>query len=417
MIVLWITNLPLPDAQEALFHTKQSKEGWLVQLAILLSSSPGISLYIASRVPGLKEERQFEIGNIHYYCFPGTYVNGVEMQEYWKRCYSSIKPDIVHIQGTECNHSVQFVMAYPNAKTVVSIQGLVSVISRYYYGGIPEKVLQKYQSLYRRIKGISMTRCYQSMCKAAESEKYIIQHVKYVIGRTEWDKNHVFLINPNIEYYIGNETMRPMFYTNRWTYEKCDPHTIFVTQGLVPYKGFHQVLKSMAIVKKTFPDVKLRVALVPEIKAPLRWRSRIMAGEYQMYLRNLVKQFDLIDNIEVLGVLSEAEMVSAMLSSNIFVSPSAIENSPNSLCEAQLLGMPAVASYVGGTPTIADDGKATKLYRYEEYDMLASHILMVFNGLLDTKQLNYARDLALTRNNATRNVVDLINIYKEIYAK
>lgn len=417
MIVLWITNLPLAEAQAYLFHTKQSKEGWLVQLAILLSSSPGISLYIASRVPGLKEERQFEIGNIHYYCFPGTYVNGVKMQEYWKKCYSSINPDIVHIQGTECNHSAQFVEACPDAKIIVSIQGLVSVIRRYYYGGISEKVLQKYQSLYRRIKGLSMARCCQGVCKAAESEKYIIQHVKYVIGRTEWDKTHISLINPDIEYYVGNETMRPLFYTNRWAYEKCEPHTIFVTQGLVPYKGFHQMLKALAIVKKAFPDVKLKVALVPEIKAPLGWKRRIVADEYQMFLREMVERLDLAGNIEVLGAMTESEMVRTMLSCNIFVSPSAIENSPNSLCEAQLLGMPAVASYVGGTPTIAEDGKATKLYRYEEYDMLASHIILVFKGGIDYNQLNYARNLALTRNNALRNADGLINIYKDIYAK
>ena len=255
------------------------------------------------------------------------------------------------------------------------------------------------------------------MCKAAESEKYIIQHVKYVIGRTEWDKTHISLINPDIEYYVGNETMRPLFYTNRWAYEKCEPHTIFVTQGLVPYKGFHQMLKALAIVKKAFPDVKLKVALVPEIKAPLGWKRRIVADEYQMFLREMVERLDLAGNIEVLGAMTESEMVRTMLSCNIFVSPSAIENSPNSLCEAQLLGMPAVASYVGGTPTIAEDGKATKLYRYEEYDMLASHIILVFKGGIDYNQLNYARNLALTRNNALRNADGLINIYKDIYAK
>ena len=176
MIVLWITNLPLAEAQAYLFHTKQSKEGWLVQLAILLSSSPGISLYIASRVPGLKEERQFEIGNIHYYCFPGTYVNGVKMQEYWKKCYSSINPDIVHIQGTECNHSAQFVEACPDAKIIVSIQGLVSVIRRYYYGGISEKFC-KNTSLYIEELKDSLWRDVVRVCVRQLSQKNILSNM------------------------------------------------------------------------------------------------------------------------------------------------------------------------------------------------------------------------------------------------
>ena len=107
-------------------------------------------------------------------------------------------------------------------------------------------------------------------------------------------------------------------------------------------------------------------------------------------------------------------MVNAMLASNIYVSPSAIENSPNSLCEAQLLGMPTIASYVGGTPTIADDGKATEMYRYEEVEMLADKIIKIFESGPDRERIRYARELALNRHDASRNVNDLLNIYRSI---
>lgn len=415
MKVLWITNLPLAEAQEYIFHTIQAKEGWLVQLSQRLSRMPDIELAVASRTNGLHQELDFEINNIHHYCFPGNYTGyGSVMEEYWKRIYDTIHPDVVHIHGTECAHSASFVKACPQAKTVVSIQGMASVISRYYFGGIPQKELEKYTTLYNRYKGNTIRRGYQRMVEMGEREKYILSHVKYAMGRTDWDKTHVLNINPDIHYFVGNETMRPLFYENRWDFEKCIPHTIFVTQGGAPYKGFHKMLEALTIVKKTFPDVKLRVALLPNIKKPSSWKARLLEGEYGHYLREKIQEFDLEKNIEVLGALSEQGMVETMLASNIFVSPSAIENSPNSLCEAQLLGIPAIASYVGGTPTIAEDGRAAVLYRYEEVEMLAQIIIRVLRFGADIQLIETAREVALKRHDGEKNAQEMVSVYKRI---
>lgn len=415
MKVLWITNLPLAEAQEHIFHTIQAKEGWLVQLSQRLSRMPDIELAVASRTNGLHQELDFEINNIHHYCFPNNYTtDGVVMEQYWKRIYADVQPDVVHIHGTECAHSACFVKACLQAKTVVSIQGMTSVISRYFFGGIPQKELEKYTTPYNRFKGNTIRKGYQRMVEMGDREKYILSHVKYAIGRTEWDRTHVLNINPDIHYFVGNETMRPLFYENRWNCEKCIPHTIFVTQGGAPYKGFHKMLEALVIVKKSFPDVKLRVALLPCLKKPSSWKAKLLEGEYGHYLREKIQELDLEKNIEVLGALSEQGMVEAMLDSNVFVSPSAIENSPNSLCEAQLLGMPAIASYVGGTPTIADNGRAAEMYRYEEVEMLAQKIIRVFNVGADTLLIESAREMALKRHDGEKNAQEMVSIYKRI---
>ena len=415
MRVLWITNLPLAEAQEHIFHTIQAKEGWLVQLSQRLSRMTDIELVVASRTNGLQQEIDFEINQIHHYCFPNNYTGNRYMMElYWKRLYDTVKPDIVHIHGTECAHSAYFVKACPQAKTVVSIQGMVSVISRYYFGGIPQKDLERHTTLYNRYRGNTIRNGYKRMMEMGEREKFILSHVRYAIGRTEWDRTHVLIINPDIHYFVGNETMRPLFYEYTWDSKKCIPHTIFVTQGCAPYKGFHKMLEALAIVKKSFPDVKLRVALLPIIKKPSSWKAKLLEGEYGHYLRDKIQELDLENNIEVLGTLSEQGMVETMLASNVFVSPSAIENSPNSLCEAQLLGMPAIASYVGGTPTIADNGRATEMYRYEEFEMLAQKIISVFATGADIEQLKYAKNLAFKRYCGEKNAREMVEIYDSI---
>lgn len=78
-----------------------------------------------------------------------------------------------------------------------------------------------------------------------------------------------------------------------------------------------------------------------------------------------------------MGMLSEQEMCKAYLECNVFICPSSIENSPNSLGEAQLLGIPHIASYVGGIPEIVNYNPEI-LYRFEESEMLASKVIDIF---------------------------------------
>ena len=50
-------------------------------------------------------------------------------------------------------------------------------------------------------------------------------------------------------------------------------------------------------------------------------------------------------------------MKDRFLKSHMYLCPSAIENSPNSLGEAMLLGVPCVAADVGGISSIFENGK------------------------------------------------------------
>lgn len=107
-------------------------------------------------------------------------------------------------------------------------------------------------------------------------------------------------------------------------------------------------------------------------------------------------------------------MKQQFLDANVYVMPSAIENSPNSLCEAQMLGTPVVASYCGGTPTLLTEGETGYFYRYEEYEMLAQIVIRLF-GRKDFKNLSEkGRKIALLRHDRERNAIVLKNIYKEI---
>jgi glycosyltransferase involved in cell wall biosynthesis len=61
-------------------------------------------------------------------------------------------------------------------------------------------------------------------------------------------------------------------------------------------------------------------------------------------------------NIHLLGTLGEEALAGHLLTADFYVQGSHIENSPNSLCETMLAGVPVIASYAGGTASLLRDG-------------------------------------------------------------
>lgn len=72
------------------------------------------------------------------------------------------------------------------------------------------------------------------------------------------------------------------------------------------------------------------------------------------FFENKLKIISKDVNIEYLGYKNEEELCSIELKAHVFVHPSYIDNSPNSVCEAQILGLPIIATNVGGISSLID---------------------------------------------------------------
>ncbi len=413
MRILWITNSPFPEVYKQLNLKAPVTVGWVHSAAkALLQENDNLTFAVAS-FHEVEELKELKLTNGSHFLIPKELKTGFAdtSKDYvWKLLKERFKPDVIHIHGSEYPHSYAFVRACGPENVVLSIQGLVSVIERYYYGDIREKDILKTMTLRDLFRFDTLFTQRSNMRKRGEYERMLMGKVNHFIGRTSWDRDHTWAINPDANYYFCNETLRPSFYHEQWAFESCDLHSIFISQAHYPIKGLHQLIKALPIVLQHFPNTKVYVAGNNFFTN----KGMIISG-YGNYINRLIRKYNLFDKISFTGLLSESEMCQRFLRSHVFVSPSAIENSPNSLGEAQLLGVPCIASYVGGTPDMVTHHKSGLLFRFEEYEMLAASICQLFaNKKLALVLSAGGKNEALRRHDRKTNAKILNAIYSEV---
>lgn len=415
MKVLWIVNIVMPEALSLLKgnSTHRISGGWLIGAAQELVKQQGVRLTIATVSKEVKELTRLEGEKIIYYLLPfgkgNSHINH-EYEAMWREVNRIEQPDVIHLHGTEFTHGLAYLEECGSDRVCVSIQGLVSA-SLYYYYGLSRHEIRRSLTPYSLLVG-GILKGYRSFIRRGEVEKEIIRRVHHILGRTSWDRERIWAINPNATYHFCGETLRPEFYTDLvWKYDDCIPHSIFVSQASYPIKGLHMLLKAMPLVLKHYPDAKIRVA-GNDVACLDGGKGLIKLTNYGQIIRKIIKRLDLKDIITFTGSLDAEEMRNEYLKSNVFVCSSSIENSPNSLGEAQILGVPVIASYVGGIPDMME-GDEEHLYRFEEIEMLAYKICQLFKkeGSIDTSCM---RQAALLRHNPDTNTRDMMTVYKTI---
>lgn len=416
MKILWITNILFPEALKLLTGEGDLKAsgGWMLGAADSLIEQ-GVTLYVASVSPKVKKFTKLVGKHITYYVLPigkGNQHVNLEYVPYWKQVNKDVKPDVVHIHGTEYSHGHAYMKAFSNENVVISIQGLTSAYYYYYYG-ISKREIYSNITFRDILKG-NMIYGQNQFKKRAEYEIEMLRMTKHIIGRTSWDKYRTWAINPKAEYHFCNETLRSDFYDgSKWSYDKCKKHTIFLSQAGYPIKGLHQLLKAMPLILRHYPDTIVRIAGRDIIKTK-SFIDKIRMTGYALYIKKIIKKYQLTDKIIFTGNLDAKEMKQEYLNANVFLCPSTIENSPNSLGEAQILGVPCVASYVGGIPDMMK-GSEDFMYRFEEVEMLAGIITRCFS--LGQINMNTTIGYAKERHNQIYNSKRTLEIYNLIIKK
>lgn len=410
--VIWLVNVPFPEACRELGIESPVVGGWLYSYKNVVDRyCQNISLYIVSPYTG-SDYRKIKVGGTVYYVFPEKGEKR-SMTKWFSEIYKSVEPDVVHIHGSEYIHSKIFSEICDRRRIVLSIQGMTSVYSQYMYSGLEQSKILESFSLRDFLKKERISDMYKSFVKSGEKEKNLIASIGNVIGRTSWDRANTLAINETINYYVCQEPLRSGFYINKWDIDKCERHSIFLSQVHYPIKGLHLFLKALPLIKRRYPDVKVYIT-----GDNLTLKPWYRIATYWKYIKKEIQRLDVADNLCFLGRLDEESMIKAYLRANVFVCPSSIENSSNSVCEAQLLGTPVVATYVGGMMDLVDDGRTGYLYRFEEYAMLADKVCRLFEDDRLTVEISEnERRVAVERHNMEKIALSLNSIYDSIVEK
>lgn len=386
MRILWLCNIMLPMIAQQLHMEASNKEGWLSGLAgavLERREKNGIELAVAFPAAGIsrgtagveemiydgcyvyKGMTETEGKGLHWYAFsedvanPHLYDEKLELQMH--AITRDFQPDVVHCFGTEYPHTLAMCRSFPQKERIlIGIQGLCKVYADAYFASLPRRVINTV-TLRDLLKRDSLRQQQRKFALRGEMEYEAVRLAGNVTGRTAWDRHYTAEWNRNARYFKMNETLRSSFYTGQWSLETCEPHAIFLSQGDYPIKGLHYMLLALPAIRKVFPDVKVYVA-GNSITGEGGLAKRLKISAYGNYLRGLIHRYKLRDQLCFLGRLDAEQMKERYLKSNLFVCCSSVENSPNSLGEAMLLGVPCVSADVGGISSIFDRGKDGILY-------------------------------------------------------
>ena len=427
MKVLWVCNIMLPVVAQQMQEPYSVREGWLSGILdrLLEEKTPslelGICFPVRKELAGLRRELALGRWGRKVLCYgfwedlehPERYDEGLEAQ--FTGILSDFAPELLHIFGTEFPHACACAKAYGRPeRTLVGLQGIMSACAGAYMADLPESV-QNSRTLRDILRKDSLRQQQEKFYARAAFEERLLKSAGHVTGRTPFDRKMAAAANPGAVYHFMNETMRPAFYSGRWEADRCRRYEIFISQADYPLKGFHYLLEAMEEILRACPAATVAVA-GNSVLGTGGLLARLKIPAYGRYLRRLIKKYGLQDKIRVLGRLDEGQMKQAFLSCHVFVCPSAVENSPNSVAEAQLLGVPVAASDAGGIPGVVEDGVGGILFAKGDVHALAQAVLQIFSsGELARKLSETERCSARIRYDGERNFKTLLGIYEEIY--
>jgi len=408
MRVLWFTNIPLLAVNHHMGRPDKGTGHWMSALLNALKSIGHIRLAVATAYPGLPYAHFTEDG-VEYFVIgqPRRLSHLSFRQRDFNRCKEIVQkwqPSIVHIHGTERFYGLLVKEKDFNIPTIISIQGLLHQLYVHYFGNLSFVNILRGQTLRAFLRGRGWLFDYLRFRHGAKREKTIISSARNFIGRTDWDRSHVKAINKEGRYFHVDELLRSEFYQKVWSIDKISRHSIIFTNARSPLRNVETILQAVALLKGDYPSIKLSLAGFLDLS---RGYGRLIGKQ--------ISKLGLDGIVELLGYLDADKMVNALAGSHVFCVASLIENSPNSLCEAQLIGMPCVASYAGGIPSLVDEGITGLFFPPGDASVLAHRIREIFES--DKLAINlgmFARKRALQRHNSDAVVQQLCKAYEAV---
>ena len=415
MRILWLCNI-IPGAVQQAIDGSAGNGLWIDHTLEDLICVPDTTLRVLCRGPRASQGTVNE--HLSYRVFEEPVMHRYEaaLEPLFRRELRQYKPDIIHIWGTEYSHTLAMLRICRAEglldRTAVGIQGLCGICGKHYGEGLPASALRGF-SLRDLLRMDNVTMQRRHYLQRGHMENAALAITKHVLGRTHWDEAAAKMLSPQAQYHYCGETLRQSFYSGSWQYDACQKHSIFASGPDTPIKGFHHLLEAMTLVLKQYPDACIAVPGPDIFRAS--GRARLLEQTYHRYLRRYAAKHGLTDHVRFLGRLDAEQMKQAFLNANVFVLPSVMDNSPNVLGEAMLLGLPCIAADVGGVASLLHAPEEGLLYQASAPYVLAQDICRVFAMEDTAAEMGLAAQRRAKVTHApAQNLDTLLNIYRSL---
>lgn len=413
MKVLWFSLSPCGSVRRN--NQERIIQGWMISLEDEIKKHVEVDLSVAF-FSETKEE-PFLYDRVKYYPIYKKKPKNPFMRVYERRrdigdidkamlprmlaVVEDCKPDIIHIHGTEERFGL-IAEHVKNIPIAFSIQGLIAPFFFKFFSGMQKADVLRYEGLSAKLRNVGLKKDMKSWEFRSQREVGYLTKAKHILGRTFWDKDITGLLNPDREYFVVNEILRPPFYLKEWTktsFSKKVRLVSTISGGI--YKGYETLLRTAKILKEHARfDFEWCVAGYDKDNSWAKIGSKITK----------INPDDC--NVKLMGRVGAEELAELLVSADIYCHVSHIENSPNSVCEAMLVGMPVIASFTGGTASLLTSGEDGILVQDGDPYELAGAIVQMQSDFKTAKQYGEsAREKALNRHNPQSIADELLSAY------
>ena len=319
-----------------------------------------------------------------------------------KRIVAKHNPDLIHVFG--CEWPFGLIAKETSVPVVLHIQG--SIVP-YHNALYPPKysVHTMYDSFgWNLRKRFSFWRSKKKDETRLRMEKEVWSAVSRYMGRTDWDYALSRVLHPQSSYYHVDEALRPVFLSaaKKWECPDAGKLILFSTGCTSFWKGPDMMLKTARILK--------------DLNVNFEW---FVAGKMDEDVKRVVErqektQFE-SNNIKVLGFLPPEDVMERLCSCTMYVHTAYIENSPNSICEAQYLGVPIVSTNVGGISSLVQNGVDGKLVPSNDPCQMAYAIISLWGDAdLQRQFSDRSREKSHKRHSPERIMRQLMDCYQSV---
>lgn len=392
---------------------KKYLAGWQDSLEQLVRSRKDIELAVAFPVSVAAEHK--EVDGVWYYPIYAplsrfnkfksrfsAYIQINKQIEMGKKIIENYSPDIIQVFGTEFGFGL--LAKHTEIPVVVHILGAMIP-----YDNAKFPPGYNNYTYFKAVKG-NLFRWLNNyvICKFRDSrvvmEGEVWKQVKYYMGRTDWDKAVSSVLCPGRYYYHVDEALRPDFLSKKyqWT-PPCDGKLRIVSTGCgTLWKGLDMMLKTAKILKEMNVEFEWNVCG----RMPNDHRQIVEYHEHTTFKEA---------GINLLGMTPPDKLAELLAISTLYVHTSYIDNSPNSICEAQCIGIPVISTNVGGISSLVANGVDGILVPANDPYQMAYNIVTISKDERKMKTFSENAKLkALERHNPDIIIAQLYDCYNQI---